>query len=104
MRRPSVGREFGGNPGAVVLCSSLLAGATTAFCGPIAFVGVAVPHLAAGFLQTGDRRRLVPAVGVLGAILALVADTLARWGPTVLPLNATTALLGAPVVFWLLLR
>jgi iron complex transport system permease protein len=98
-----LGLNLGVIRGAVVLCSSLLAGATTAFCGPIAFLGVAVPHLAAGFLRTGDRRRLVPAVGLLGATLALVADTLARLGPTVLPLNATTALLGAPVVLWLLL-
>jgi iron complex transport system permease protein len=90
----------------VLLSSSLLAGIITAFCGPIAFVGVAVPHLCRGLLKTADLRWLMPGVVIMGASLALVADilsqTLAR--SSVLPINSVTALLGTPIVFWVILR
>jgi iron complex transport system permease protein len=89
----------------LIACTAVLAGAVTAFCGPIGFLGIAVPHLARGLLQTSDHRLLVPATALLGAALALLADVLTQLpgGAHVLPLNAITALLGAPVVVWVIL-
>ena len=91
----------------LVICStSLLAGAITAFCGPIGFLGIAVPHLARGLFNTSDHRILLPAVTILGAILALTFDLIAQMpgGTFTLPLNAVTALVGAPIVIWVILR
>jgi iron complex transport system permease protein len=86
--------------------ASILAGATTAFCGPIGFLGVAVPHLCRGLFHTSDHRVLAPATTLMGATLALLADLIAHvpGHQTVLPLNAVTALIGAPVVIWVILR
>jgi iron complex transport system permease protein len=86
-------------------CTAVLAGAVTAFCGPIGFLGIAVPHLARGLLHTSDHRLLVPGTALLGASLALLADVLTQLpgGSRTLPLNAVTALLGAPVVVWVIL-
>jgi iron complex transport system permease protein len=90
----------------VVSTAAILAGVVTAFCGPIAFVGVAVPHLCRGLFNTSDHRVLLPAVSMMGAILALIADMIAHLpgSQVTLPLNAVTALLGAPVVTWVILR
>ena len=84
----------------VVLATALLAGAVTAFCGPIAFIGIAVPHLCRGLLKSSDHRLLVPGTLLCGAIVALCAALIAEvpGDSLVLPLNAITALLGAPVV------
>ncbi len=86
--------------------SSLLAGIVTAFCGPIAFIGVATPHIARAIFKTSDHRILVPAVILSGAIIAMVAELVAQLpgSNSVLPLNAVTSLLGAPVVVIVLLR
>ena len=86
--------------------ASVLGAVVTAFCGPISFLGIAVPHLCRGLLRTSDHRALVPAVGLLGAIVALTAQLLALLpGPSgVLPLNAVTSLIGAPVVAVVVLR
>ncbi|MGA1196912.1 MAG: iron chelate uptake ABC transporter family permease subunit [Candidatus Latescibacterota bacterium] len=86
--------------------ASILAGVTTAFCGPIAFLGLAVPHLCRSLLNTSDHRLLMPAVTLLGATLALFADVIARMpgSQATLPLNAVTSLIGAPVVIWVILR
>ncbi len=85
--------------------ASILAGATTAFCGPIAFLGLAVPHLCRSLLHTSDHRALMPAVICLGATLALLSDLFAHLPGSqyVLPLNAVTSLIGAPVVIWFIL-
>ncbi|MBN8639521.1 MAG: iron ABC transporter permease [Anaerolineae bacterium] len=90
---------------AILAAASLLAGAVTAFCGPIGFLGVAVPHLCRILLGTSDHRYLMPATALLGAALALVADVIAQvpGAQVVLPLNAITALIGAPVVVWVIL-
>ncbi|MBV7330439.1 iron ABC transporter permease [Chloroflexi bacterium TSY] len=90
----------------IVTSASILAGVVTAFCGPIAFLGVAVPHLCRSLFNTSDHRILLPAVSLLGASLALAADLVARLpGSSIaLPLNAVTALLGAPVITWVILR
>lgn len=86
--------------------ASVLAGAITAYCGPIGFLGIAVPHLGRILLKSSDHRRLVPAVMVLGATLALLADLISQAPGTQmsLPLNAVTALIGAPVVVGVILR
>jgi iron complex transport system permease protein len=90
----------------VVLSTAVLAGTITAFCGPIVFLGVAVPHLARTLLGTSDHRILVPACLLLGAIIALMADLVAQLpgSQLVLPLNAVMALMGVPVVMWVILR
>jgi iron complex transport system permease protein len=90
----------------VISSASILAGAITAFCGPIAFLGVAIPHLCRSIFYTSDHRILIPGVAIMGAILALIADLFSQfWGSQmVLPLNAITALLGTPVVTWVILR
>ncbi len=89
----------------LIASTAVLAGAVTAFCGPIGFLGIAVPHLARGLFHSSDHRVLVPGTALLGASLALFADFLTQLpgGSRVLPLNAITALLGAPVVVWVIL-
>jgi iron complex transport system permease protein len=87
--------------------ASVLGAVVTAFCGPIAFLGVAVPHLCRGLLASSDHRTLVPAVVLMGAVVALVAQIVSLLpgsGGGVLPLNAVTSLMGAPVVVFVLLR
>lgn len=90
----------------VILSASLLAGAVTAFCGPIGFLGVAVPHLCRTLFQSADHRVLIPTSMLLGAILALLADLLAQLPGSqyVLPLNVITSLFGVPVIVWVILR
>lgn len=90
----------------LLLASALLAGAVTAFCGPIAFLGIAVPHLCRLWLRSADHRLLLPASALAGAVAALLADLLTQLPPgaEVLPLSAVTSLLGAPLIAWLLLR
>ncbi|MBD3183804.1 iron chelate uptake ABC transporter family permease subunit [Candidatus Poribacteria bacterium] len=90
----------------IIASTAILAGAITAFCGPIGFLGVAVPHLCRSLFATSDHRVLVPTVSIIGAILALIADLVAQMPShhTVLPLNAITSLIGAPVVTWVILR
>ena len=90
----------------IITATGLLAGGITAFAGPIAFIGLAVPHLTRQIFNTTDHRVLVPAVLIYGAILMLICDTIAQL-PTsanVLPINAITSIVGAPVVIWLLVR
>jgi iron complex transport system permease protein len=89
----------------IICITALLAGSTTAFCGPIAFVGVAIPHLARSLFNTSDHRILIPSVALLGAIIAVVADIVSGLPGTqvVLPLNAVTSLIGAPVIAWIIL-
>ncbi len=90
----------------VILCTSLIAGAITAFCGPIAFVGLAVPHFSRLLFRTSDHRTLVPATLLCGAVIMLACDLVARipGSDLVLPINAVTSLVGAPVVIWLVLK
>lgn len=90
----------------IIVATSLLAGSVTAFAGPIAFIGLAVPHLTRQLINTPNHKVLMPAVILLGAIIMLVCDTIAQL-PTsefTLPINAITSLIGAPVVIWLLIK
>lgn len=90
----------------IIAATGLLAGSVTAFAGPIAFVGLAVPHLTRQLVPTSEHRILVPAVLLYGAILMLLCDTVAQLPSSayVLPINAITSIVGAPVVIWLLVR
>ena len=90
----------------VLIATSLLTGVITAFSGPIAFIGLAVPHLTKLLFNTSNHRILLPAVAVCGAIIMLICDSIAQL-PTseyTLPINAITSLFGAPIIIWLLVR
>ncbi len=90
----------------ILLSASLLAGTVTGFCGPIGFLGIAAPHLSRYFFQTSSHRILIPASILVGATLSLSADLVAR-GPGMdfsLPLNAITALIGAPIIIGALIK
>jgi iron complex transport system permease protein len=90
----------------LIVTTSLLAGAVTGFCGPIAFVGIAVPHIARAALGTSDHRVLIPASLIIGAMLMLFCDIIAQLPGSQysLPINAITALLGSPIVVWVILK
>ena len=90
----------------IIIATGLLAGSITAFAGPIAFIGLAVPHLTRQLFSTTDHKLLIPAVLIYGAILMLLCDTAAQLpnSASVLPINAITSILGAPVVIWLLVK
>ncbi|HEY0652560.1 MAG TPA: iron ABC transporter permease [Chryseosolibacter sp.] len=89
-----------------IFSASILTGGVTAFCGPIAFVGLAVPHLVKLLINSHNHKLLLPAVAVGGAVLLLACDILAQLpsSSAVLPINAITALVGAPVVIWVIMR
>ena len=89
----------------VLISTSLLTGVVVGFCGPVGFIGVAVPHLCRSMFQTSDHRILYPAVILYGGLLTLMADFIAQvpGSRLVLPLNSITSLIGAPVVIWILL-
>lgn len=90
----------------IILATSILAGSITAFAGPIAFIGLAVPHMAKLLFQTSNHLVLFWSTLLLGAIVMLVCDTIAQvpGNDLTLPINAITSVIGAPVVIWLLVR
>lgn len=90
----------------IIINTSLLAGTVTAFCGPIAFIGLAIPHIARMLFNTGNHLLLTPLVILLGGISLLVFDVIAQLPglQETLPINAVTSLFGAPFVIWLILR
>jgi iron complex transport system permease protein len=89
-----------------VVSASLVTGATTAFCGPIAFLGLAVPHLARLALGTSDHRAVLPATMLMGSAVALVCGLASQMpgSDAALPINSMTALIGAPIVVLVLVR
>ncbi|MDH6282060.1 iron ABC transporter permease [Prescottella agglutinans] len=89
-----------------LLAASVLAGVTTAFCGPIGFLGLAVPHLARLAVGTSDHRTLMPTVMLMGSAVALTCGIVSQVpnSDRVLPLNAVTAMIGAPIVITVLIR
>ena len=90
----------------VILCSGVLVAIVTAYCGPIMFLGLAVPHLCRAIFRSSDHRVLMPATLLTGAALALVCNLIARMPgfEGALPVNSVTALIGAPVVASVLFR
>ena len=102
----SLGVSIGRSRFWIIIATGILAGAVTAFAGPIAFIGLAVPHLCRQLFGSTDHRVLLPAVLLYGPILLLLCDTVAQMPSSayVLPINAITSLVGAPIVIWLLVR
>jgi iron complex transport system permease protein len=90
----------------IILSTSILAGSITAFAGPIAFVGLAVPHLAKLLFQTSNHKILFVSTMIIGAIIMLFCDMISQMPgfEFILPINAITSIIGAPVVIWLLLN
>ena len=88
----------------IVLATGLLAGGVTAFCGPIAFIGVAVPHIARGIFKTSNHRVTIPASALIGACLLLVCDILCSLTVYPLPISTVSALFGAPIIIWIILK
>ena len=86
----------------ILLSTTLLAGTTTAFCGPVGFIGLAIPHLARIIFQNADHRVLLPASMLSGAISLLLCDIVSKL--LTLPVNTVTALLGIPIVVWVVVR
>lgn len=88
--------------GLILLSTTLLAGTVTAFCGPIGFIGLAVPHITRMLTGNSDHRVLIPGTMLAGAAVLLACDIISKL--FVLPINAITALVGIPVVVWVVLR
>jgi iron complex transport system permease protein len=90
----------------IFACTSILAGSVTAFCGPIGFIGIAVPHIARNIFKTSNHLILVPGSIFVGGIIMLVSDIISQLpgSENVLPINSVTSLIGIPVVIWVILR
>ncbi len=90
----------------IIIATSILAGSITAFAGPIAFIGLAVPHIAKLLFQTSNHLVLFWSTLLVGAIVMLCCDIIAQvpGNDITLPINAITSVIGAPVVIWLLVR
>jgi iron complex transport system permease protein len=102
----SLGVRVKGARTRALLAAALLAGAATAFCGPIAFLGIAAPQAARRIHRSSDHAILIPGAALLGSVFALAAD-IASQAPgngAVLPINPLLALIGAPIILTLFLR
>lgn len=90
----------------IIISTCILTGAVTAFCGPIAFVGLAVPHLVRLVIDTMNHKVLIPAVIISGGSLMLFCDILSQLPGSgfIIPINAITSIVGAPVVIWVIVR
>ena len=88
----------------IILATGLMAGGVTAFTGPIAFVGVAVPHIARGLLQSANHRSVMPCTALCGANLLLICDLISKTTTHNLPISTVSALFGAPVIIWIILN
>lgn len=102
----SIGLNVRGIRNRILISTTLLAGAVTAFCGPIGFLGIAVPHIARFIFKDANHRVLFPASALLGGVLTLLADTLSELPGTgsIIPINTMAALLGIPVILVILFR
>jgi iron complex transport system permease protein len=88
----------------IILATGLLAGGITAFTGPIAFVGVAIPHIARGIFRTSTHKILIPATMLCGASLLLVCDLISQMPSYTLPINTISSLFGAPIILWIIMK
>jgi len=102
----SIGMDYQRTKNYILLSTSLLTGVITAFTGPIAFIGLAAPHLTKLVMNTSDHRVILPAAAMFGAAIMLASDTVAQLPHSAytLPINAITTIFGAPIVIWLLMR
>ena len=90
----------------IFACTSILAGSVTAFCGPIGFIGIAVPHITRIIFKTSDHKILIPGTIITGGAIMLASDIISQLpgSESVLPVNSVTSLIGIPVVIWVILR
>jgi iron complex transport system permease protein len=90
----------------IFLSTCILAGSITAFCGPIGFIGIAVPHIVRMLLRTAKHGKLIPGTILLGALVMLTSDIISQLpgSESILPINSVTSLLGIPIVIWIILR
>jgi iron complex transport system permease protein len=90
----------------IFISTSILAGSVTAFCGPIGFIGIAVPHIARIAFRTSDHRILIPATIFTGGAVMLASDIISQLPGTgrILPVNAVASFIGIPVVIWVIMR
>ncbi|MBN2787927.1 MAG: iron ABC transporter permease [Paludibacteraceae bacterium] len=87
----------------IIIATGILAGATTAFTGPIAFIGVAVPHIARGLFRSSNHKIILPASLLCGSGLLLVCDIVSQISIYTIPINAISSLFGAPLIIWIIL-
>lgn len=90
----------------IIIATALLAGTSTAFTGPIAFIGITMPHVARGLFHTPNHRVILPASILCGSVTMLICDMISQLPGMqgVLPINAVTALFGAPIIVWIILK
>jgi iron complex transport system permease protein len=102
----NLGLKTSGARISLIMITGVLTATVTAYCGPIAFLGLAVPHLTRNLFQSSDHRVILPGTILTGALLALVCNIIARMPgfDSALPINAITSLIGAPVVIWLIVK
>ena len=98
----SMGLNIGSTRRLILSSTTLLAGTVTAFCGPIGFVGIAIPHIARMLFRSADHRILLPATMLCGAVMMLTGDIVAKL--LTLPINTVTALMGIPIVIYIVIR
>lgn len=98
----SMGLNIGRSRNLILISTTLLAGTITAFCGPVGFVGIAVPHIARMLFRSADHRILLPATILSGVTMLLVGDIVAKY--FALPINTITALMGIPIVIYIVTR
>lgn len=92
---------------AIIVATALLAGGVTAFAGPVTFIGVTVPHMARGIFKSWDHRTIIPGSILCGSCLMLLCDLVSQLpglGGVTLPINSVTALFGAPMIIWIILK
>ncbi len=102
----SLGLNYKNSRLIIIFATSILAGSITAFAGPIAFIGLAVPHIAKLVFQTSNHTILFWSTILFGAIIMLICDSISQLpgSDLTLPINAVTSIFGAPIVIWLLIR
>lgn len=90
----------------IIIATAILAGSSTAFTGPISFIGITIPHMARGVFHTPNHRIILPASILFGSIILLACDFISQmsWTHSLLPINAVTALFGAPIICWIILK
>ena len=98
----SMGLNIARSRNLILISTTLLAGTITAFCGPVGFVGIAVPHIARMLFRSADHRILLPATILSGVMMLLVGDIVAKY--FALPINTITALMGIPIVIYIVTR
>lgn len=98
----SMGLDISRSRMLILTSTTLLAGTITAFCGPVGFVGIAVPHIARMLFRSADHRTLLPATVLAGVVMLLLGDIVAKY--FTLPINTITALMGIPIVIYIVMR